>query len=152
MPQSLSKLYIHTVFHIKSTSVTIRNEDRGALYEYMGGILNHIGCLPIRINGVDDHVHLLCLLSRTVSTAKMMEEVKQRSSCWIKTIDPRYYRYFAWQNGYGAFSVSPSLVKRVEKYIDNQEEHHRTTTFRDEYVAILKDHDVPFNEDYLWTD
>ena len=99
-------LYIHAVFHIKSTSVTIRDQDQQALYEYMGGILNRIGCLPVRINGVDDHVHLLCLLSRTVTTAKMMEEVKQRSSCWIKTRDPCYYRYFAWQNGYGAFSVS----------------------------------------------
>ena len=145
-------LYIHAVFRIKSTSVTIRDQDQQALYEYMGGILNRIGCLPVRINGVDDHVHLLCLLSRTVTTAKMMEEVKQRSSCWIKTRDPCYYRYFAWQNGYGAFSVSPSLVERVRKYIDNQEEHHRTMTFRQEYVAILNEHDVPFDEKHLWTD
>ncbi len=145
-------LYIHAVFHIKSTSVTIRDQDQQALYEYMGGILNRIGCLPVRINGVDDHVHLLCLLSRTVTTAKMMEEVKQRSSCWIKTRDPCYYRYFAWQNGYGAFSVSPSLVERVRKYIDNQEEHHRTTTFRQEYVTILNEHDVSFDEKHLWTD
>ena len=145
-------LYIHAVFHIKSTSVTIRDQDQQALYEYMGGILNRIGCLPVRINGVDDHVHLLCLLSRTVTTAKMMEEVKQRSSCWIKTRDPCYYRYVAWQNGDGAFSVSPSLVERVRKYIDNQEEHHRTMTFRQEYVAILNEHDVPFDEKHLWTD
>jgi len=151
MSQSLSKLYIHATFHIKYTSVPIRKQDAAALYAYMGQVLKSMSCPPIQIGGVDDHVHILCLMSKNISLAKMMEDVKRHSSRWIKTID-KYYESFAWQGGYGAFSVSQSVVERTRNYIANQERHHNTRSFREEYLAFLKEYGVDYDEAYLFTD
>ena len=151
MSQSLSKLYIHLVFRIKATSVPIRKEEMKKLFAYMGAIIKDNDSIPIIINGIEDHVHILCIMSKNIALSKLAEEVKRHSSRWIKTQDV-YYKKFAWQGGYGGFSVSQSVHNRTKKYIENQEEHHSKKTFEKEYLAFLKKYNVNYNENYLWTD
>ena len=151
MSQSLSKLFVHIVYHIKTTSVTIRKEDRAALYAYMGAVIKDKGSIPIIINGVGNHVHILCVMSKNIALAKLVEEIKGNSSRWIKTLHP-YYKDFAWQGGYGGFSVSASIHDRTKKYIENQEEHHKKKTFKEEYRILLKKYGIDYDEQYLWTD
>ena len=151
MSQSLSKIYIHGVFHIKRGSPSIRKSDKEKLYAYMGSIMNDNKCIPIIINGVENHVHLLFIMSKNIALSSFMEQVKKHSSRWIKTTDS-YYNDFAWQGGYGGFSVSQSVINITKKYIENQEEHHKKTTFKEEYLQFLQESEVDFNEDYLWKD
>jgi REP element-mobilizing transposase RayT len=94
-----------------------------------------------------DHVHLLFVLGRTISLSKAVEELKKESSKWAKdTVCPDFY----WQNGYGAFSVSPSNVEQVKLYIENQEEHHRKMTFQEEFREFLRRHEITWDERYVW--
>jgi REP element-mobilizing transposase RayT len=116
----------------------------------MGGILNSMGCVPLAINGTNDHVHLLFILSKTVTIAKVFEEVKGTSSQWIKT-KSAVLKMFAWQGGYGAFSVSESQRQKVSDYIAQQEEHHRKLSFKEELIALFKKHHVEYDEKYIWT-
>jgi REP element-mobilizing transposase RayT len=150
MSQSLSKLYLHAIFHVKNNECLIRQEDEKELYAYMGSIIKLSKSIPIIINGVEDHVHVLCIMSKNISLSDLMEEMKTNSSRWIKTLGP-HYRKFSWQEGYSGYSVSHSRVNAVKKYIANQKEHHKTQTFQDEYIQFLKENDVDFNPDYLWT-
>lgn len=115
----------------------------------MATVLNNIRCSTVLINSVEDHVHILVELGRTISVSEAVEEVKKGSSKWIKTQDP-HFKNFAWQAGYGAFAVSESNVDAVLKYIADQREHHRVKTFQDEYRAFLKRHRVDFDERYVW--
>ena len=133
MAQSLSKLFVHIIYHIKTSSVRIRKEDKSDLYAYIGAVIKSKDSIPILINGMEDHVHILCVMSKNISLAKLVEEIKGNSSRWIKTFHP-YYKSFAWQGGYGGFSVSPSLHDKTKKYIENQEEHHKKMTFQEEYL------------------
>ena len=152
MAQSLSKLYVHIIYHIKNNSqVIIRKQEKEKLYAYMGSIINDNESIPIKINGVEDHVHILCVMSKNISLAKLVEEIKRHSSRWIKTIDP-YYTQFAWQGGYGGFSVSPSLHDKTKRYIENQEEHHKKMSFKEEYLLFLKEYGIEYDEKYLWMD
>ena len=151
MSQSLSKLYIHLVFHVKTTSVFIRNEDKKDLYAYMGSIIKDNDSIPILINGTKDHVHILCVMSKNIALAKLTEEIKRHSSRWIKTKN-KYYSSFAWQGGYAGFSVSPSIHNKTKRYILNQEEHHRKFTFKEELILFLKEYGIEYNEQYLWSD
>ncbi len=151
MSQSLSKLYVHAVFHIKYNSPKIRGQDKDELYAYMGSIIKDNQSVPIIINGVENHVHILFVLSKNVALAKMMEEIKRHSSRWIKT-KGNYYSQFAWQGGYGGFSVSPSLHDKTKRYIRNQEEHHGKRTFKEEYLMFLKEYGIGYDERYLWED
>ena len=150
MTQSLSKLYIHATFHVKYNSVLLRKQDYADLYAYIGQVLKTQGCTPIQIGGVENHIHILCIMSKNIALAKLMEEVKRNSSRWIKTKDD-YYKDFAWQGGYGCFSVSQSVVDRTRRYIQNQEQHHHGTTFEEEYLAFLKEYDVDYDEAYLFS-
>lgn len=120
MAQSLSKLYVHLIFHIKNTSVPIQNEDKNDLYAYMGSVIKDNQSIPILINGTNDHVHILCVMSKNITLAKLTEEIKRHSSRWIKTIG-LYYNQFAWQGGYAGFSVSESLHEKTKQYIFLQE-------------------------------
>ncbi len=95
MSQSLSKLYIHIVFHVKTPLVSIRYDDKKDLYSYIGSIIKDNGSIPIIINGMEDHVHILCVMSKNITLAKLVEEIKRHSSRWIKTKDI-YYKHFAW--------------------------------------------------------
>ena len=151
MSQSLSRLYIHAVFHKKYNSPIIRKEEQAELYSYMGGILKVNNCIPIVINGIENHVHILFIMSKNIALAKIMEEVKKNSSRWIKT-KSKFYSNFAWQGGYGGFSVSPSIHDRTKNYIINQEEHHRKISFQEEYLNSLKEYNIDYDERYLWND
>ncbi|MCL2155465.1 MAG: transposase [Leptospirales bacterium] len=150
MAQSLSKLYVHIVFHIKSSDVLILAEDEKELYAYIGGIIKANESFPIKINGTENHLHILATMSKNLSLAKFVEEIKRNSSRWIKSKGD-YYKFFAWQNGYAGYSVSQSRVPSVEKYIENQKEHHKKETFKEEYVKFLREYNVDFDEKYLWT-
>lgn len=151
MAQSLSKLYVHIIYHIKTTSVIIRKNEASQLYAYTASIIKSLDSIPIIINGVEDHIHILTVMSKNIALSKFLEDIKRHSSRWIKTTD-RHYENFAWQGGYGAFSVSPSLYERTKNYIANQEEHHKKQTFKEEYLMFLKEYNIDYNEDYLWGD
>jgi hypothetical protein len=99
--------------------------------------------------GVEDHVHLLCALPRTCSAADMVKEVKRSSSLWLKAKSPDLAD-FAWQNGYGIFSIGFSQIESVRDYIDGQEEHHRKVSFQDEFCQLLRRYEIEFDERYVW--
>ena len=151
MAQSLSKIYIHLIFHIKTTSPAIRQEDIERVHCYVGQLVNTTGCKVVRVGGVNDHVHILFLLSRDVAISHVVEEIKRNSSRWIKTL-ATHYRAFAWQNGYGVFSISQSLVDKTLDYISNQEMHHKRFSFQDEYRQFLLSYGVEFDEAYVFKD
>jgi REP element-mobilizing transposase RayT len=150
MPQSLAKILVHTVFSTKDRRPFLRDKTlREELHCYLGGILTHHDCQPIIIGGVEDHVHLLSTLSRTCEASEMVKEVKRGSSLWLKTKSPDLHD-FAWQNGYGIFSIGFSQVETVRNYIAGQEEHHRKVSFQDEFREFLKRYAVKFDERYVW--
>ena len=150
MPQSLAKILVHTVFSTKDRRPLLRNQPlREELHRYIGGILTHHDCQPIIVGGVEDHVHLLSTLSRTCQAAEMVKEVKRGSSLWLKTKSADQ-QDFAWQNGYGIFSIGFSQVETVRNYIAGQVEHHHQVSYQDELRALLKRYEIEFNEQYLW--
>ncbi|MBP5724126.1 MAG: transposase [Bacteroidales bacterium] len=151
MAQSLAQVYSHLVFHTKYNSVTIREEDLPALFAYVDGIIVNKKSMVIQIGGVPNHIHILCTLPRTVSMADFVEDIKKSSSKWIKTLNP-YYSQFAWQGGYGIFSVSASAVEKVKRYVMNQKEHHRKKTFREEYEAFLQAYNIVYNPEFVFRD
>lgn len=149
MPQSLSKLYVHIIFHTKYNQPMILPEVEKELYAYIGGIIKENQSIPIKIGGVKDHLHILAAMSKNISLAKFVEEIKRNSSRWIKTKDSEY-KNFAWQGGYAGFSVSPSVLDRVVRYIENQKIHHQKQSFQSEYLQFLEEHQIEFDEDFLW--
>jgi len=149
MPQSLSKVYVHLTFSTKNHKPLITSEVQDRLFQYMGGICTGLECTPVQIGGYQNHVHILCLLSRKIAQMKLVEEVKKESSKWIKTIDKQFYNFY-WQDGYGIFSVNPAEKEVVVEYIKKQEEHHKTKTFKDEFRAFLKKYNVDYDERYVW--
>ncbi|MBL7829197.1 MAG: IS200/IS605 family transposase [Saprospiraceae bacterium] len=149
MGQSLVKNYLHIIFSTKHRKPFILPEIEAELHSYLGGICNNLDCQVIKIGGYHDHVHILCMLSKKIALMKLMEELKSHSSKWIKTKGEAYQNFY-WQDGYGAFSVKPSDVNSVIKYIANQHEHHRKKTFTEEYLAILTKYNVEFDERYVW--
>ncbi len=149
MGQSLVKNYIHLVFSTKNRLPLITNDIEPELYAYLGGICSSLDCTPIKIGGIEDHVHILCLLSKKIALMKLLEEVKGHSSKWIKT-KGNDFKDFSWQNGYGAFSVNPAEVDVVINYIANQREHHRNRTFQEEYLSFLKKYKVEYDEKWIW--
>lgn len=150
MAQSLSQLYIHIIFHTKGKNI-INDTDKDNLYSYIGGVITHTGSVPIRINGMPDHVHILCILSKNISLAALVKDIKTSSSKWIKDLNPSYAA-FEWQRGYAGFSVSQSVRESTIKYITNQAEHHKKFSFKEEYLAFLKEYGIEYNEEYLWAD
>ena len=122
---------------------------RTALHAYLATVARNVDCECFRVGGVADHVHLAVRLSRTLTMAKLIEELKTSSSKWLKTQSPALAS-FAWQRGYGAFSVGPSDLNALLHYIDTQEEHHRARTFQDEYRAFLTKYGIEYDEQYVW--
>jgi putative transposase len=149
MPQSLARLHIHLIFSTKNRECILHDGVRASLHAYMATVLQNLSCPPVLINSVEDHVHILFELARTVSVAEAVEEVKKHSSRWIKTQGANLAN-FAWQAGYGAFAVSESNVPAVREYIASQQEHHRKKSFQDEYRLFLERHNVAFDERYVW--
>ena len=150
MPQSLARVVLHVVFSTKNRVPFLKDPElRARLHAYTAGVLQNIGCEPILINGAEDHVHILCNLSRTVTIAALVEEAKKSSSKWMKEQGPAY-RDFFWQGGYGSFSVSQSNVEQFRAYIATQEEHHRGVSYQDEFRALCRKHGVETFERYVW--
>ena len=147
MPQSLARVLVHLVFSTKHREPFIQPEHRERMFAYLGGTLNKLDCQTILVGGMPDHVHLLFGLSRTLAISKVAEEVKKESSKWAKDVaHPNFY----WQAGYGAFSVSPWDAGTVSNYIANQEEHHRSETFQDEFRRLLRQYELVWDERYVW--
>lgn len=150
MPQSLARILVHFVFSTKYRHPFLAEKNiRNEMHAYLGGVCKGLGCPVLIVGGVADHVHILSLLTRTLSVADVMGEIKRESSKWIKSKGQMLTK-FAWQNGYGAFSVGQSEVERVRSYIAGQEEHHRKRTFQDEYRAFLEEYGVEYEERYIW--
>jgi putative transposase len=149
MPQSLVKNYIHITFSTKERYPFIDKNIAKELYPYLGGICKNLESFPVEIGGIADHVHILCLLSRKIALMKLVEELKSHSSGWIKTKGNKYQKFY-WQNGYGGFSVNPTKIEVVRKYILNQEVHHKKRTFQDEYRAFLTKYNMEYDERYVW--
>ncbi len=150
MSQSLAKILVHTVFSTKDRRPFLRNKSlRDELHRYLGGILMNHDCQPLIVGGVEDHVHILSTLSRTCEAAEMVKEIKRGSSLWLKTKGPSLHD-FAWQNGYGIFSIGHSQIAAVKNYIAGQKEHHRKVSFQDEFRVFLKRYEIEFDERYVW--
>jgi putative transposase len=149
MSQSLSKVYVHITFSTKNHQPFIDVVIKASLFEYIGGICKGMDCNPVMVGGHHDHIQILCLLSRKVPQMKLMEEIKKQSSKWIKTKGQNYSDFY-WQDRYGVFSVNPSEIDVVVAYINNQQEHHKKLTFKDEFRAFLKKYKVNYDERYVW--
>ena len=149
MPQSLSSILIHLVFSTKNREPFITSNIELELHSYLAAILREYNSPAIAINGTTNHVHILFALARTITIAELVEEVKKRSSKWIKT-KGHEYRNFQWQTGYGAFSIGQSNVAALKKYIAGQKEHHRHKSFEEEYRNFLEKYGVAFDEKYVW--
>ena len=150
MSQSLSKILVHAVFSTKDRRPFLRKDAlREELYNYLGGVLKHHDCQPIIIGGVEDHVHVLSSLSRTWDAAEMIKEMKRSSSLWVKKKD-KTLAEFAWQGGYGIFSIGFSQIGSVKRYIAGQEQHHRKVSFQDEFRLFLKRYEIEYDERYVW--
>lgn len=149
MSQSLAKNYMHIVFSTKYREQLIYPPFEAELHSSLGGICKKLECQPIKIGGYTDHVHILCMLSKKIALMKLLEEIKSSSSKWYKTKDESLNNFY-WQDGYGAFSVSPTQVEKVEAYIENQHVHHSKVKFQDEYRKILVKNKIDFDEKFIW--
>ena len=150
MPQSLSAVYIHLVFSTKDRRPFLRDPRvRTQLHAYLGGVSKTLECPSLIVGGVEDHVHMFCRFGRTITQADWVKEVKRVSNIWLKEQGPDYAD-FEWQGGYSDFSVSKSNLEQVTHYISAQDEHHKQVTFQDELRALLRRHDVEFDERYVW--
>jgi putative transposase len=149
MPQSLSNVIIHIIFSTKDREPWLDRDVRPRMHAYVATICRDLNAEAFLVDGVADHLHVVTTLPRTMSQADLVESIKKTSSKWIKALDPKY-RGFYWQRGYGAFSVSPSHLEAVLKYVESQEEHHRTRSFQEEYRDFLGKHGVEFDERYVW--
>ena len=149
MPQSLSNVVIHIVFSTKHRMPMLHAHIRPALFAYLATVTRSMQCDCLRVGGVADHVHIAVRLSRTVTIAELVEALKTSSSKWLKTQSPDLAQ-FSWQRGYGAFSVDPSALPILLRYIDRQEEHHRKRSYVQEYRSVLKQYDIEHDERYMW--
>ena len=149
MSQSLTRLYAHLVFSTKNRHAFLDETIRSRVHGYLASVIRDLESPWVVVGGVADHVHILFDMGKMVAPVKFVEQVKRESSKFVKTIDKKYARFY-WQRGYGMFSVSPKDRDEAERYVRNQEEHHRKLTFQDEYRAMLRHYDVDYDEQYVW--
>lgn len=149
MPQTWTALHYHLVFSTKHREPTITTDIQPRLYSHFGGLIRAEGGQLLAVGGMPDHVHLLARLNQRQALADVMRIVKTNSSKWIHEAFPAAPR-FAWQTGYGAFTVGLSTLPSVKQYIANQEEHHSRQSFQDEFRSFLIQHEIEFDERYLW--
>ena len=147
MSRTHTNLLTHIVFSTQGRIPLLTKNTRPELFAYMGALIKETKGKPIIINGVEDHVHLLLALPPDISVSQAMRFVKANSSRWMKE---RFRKPFAWQKGFGAFSVSRSNVESVSKYIRDQEAHHKKFDFKTEYLTLLEKNGADYNEQYLW--
>ncbi|MBO5761552.1 MAG: IS200/IS605 family transposase [Lentisphaeria bacterium] len=151
MGSTHSLVYTHLIFSTKNREPFLGYNIRPRLWQYLGGICNELNCSPVQIGGMEDHVHILCILSRDHSLCELLKILKAKSSAWIKSTFPECAGFF-WQSGYGAFSVNPLEKDVVVEYIRNQENHHKKKDFREEFLLFLKKYGVEYDEKYLLRD
>lgn len=149
VPQSLSLVIIHVIFSTKDRAGLLDAEVRPRLHAYLATVARNAGCEAYRVGGVADHVHLAVRLSRTLSIAELVETLKTASSKWLKS-QSASLGAFAWQRGYGCFSVGPSDLDSLCEYIDQQEKHHQRRTFQEELRMFLGKYGVEYDEAYVW--
>jgi REP element-mobilizing transposase RayT len=150
MSQSLTQIYLHMIFSTKLRRPFLSDPDvRCKTHGYLVGTCRNLDSPSLLIGGVEDHVHILCRLSKNWTVSAFIRELKRDSSKWIKTLG-QHLKDFHWQGGYGAFSVSPGHMDQLKQYIANQEEHHRTETFQEEFRRICAKYGVDLDERYAW--
>ena len=150
MSQSLSSVYLHIVFSTKDRFPFLSDDIvREEVHAFLGGIAGKRNCPSVLVGGVSDHIHILLQLGRSISLADLVKELKRGSNLWIQGRFPQMEK-FAWQAGYGAFSVSASNLESVRIYIEKQKEHHARCSFQDEFRSFLNKHGVHFDEKYVW--
>lgn len=148
MSNSYVQILAHITFHVKSNGTTIARDDLSRVFEYMAGEVRTLGGIPIIVGGMPDHIHIFASLPKKMSLVDFMMNVKKGCSKWIKGIGDRY-RAFAWQDGYGAFSVSYSMKDKTINYIAHQEEHHQRKSYKEEYKQFLEANGIEYDEQYL---
>ena len=149
MPQSLSQVILHIVFSTKDRRPWLAPAIRPRMHAYLATVCRDCGCEAYRVGGVADHAHIAARLARTIGQSELLEKIKKTSSAWIKTQGPDYEHFF-WQGGYGAFSIDLSQLNDLVRYLDNQETHHKTRTFQEEFRELLQKYNISFDERYVW--
>jgi REP element-mobilizing transposase RayT len=151
MANTYSQIYIQTVFAVKYRAAMIDVVWKEELCAVIGNLINETGCTNYIVNGVEDHIHCFFALKPSISVSEVMKIAKSKSSKWINE-NNLTTQHFEWQVGYGAFSYTAAHKDNVYKYVKNQEEHHRTIKFYDEYIELLKQNQIPYEEQYLFDD
>jgi len=149
MAHTFTHLLVHIIFGTKDREPWLTEELKTPLHSYLAGILRNLEVNLTAVNGTADHVHLLVMLPADQSVAEVLRVLKTNSSRWVHETYPNLHS-FGWQTGYGAFTVSRSNLDAVERYIRNQEEHHKKQTFQEEFVAFLDRHGIEYDARYLW--
>ena len=150
MPQSLAQVYLHLVWSTKHRQPFLTDkEQREKMHDYLAGTCHNLKCPSLIVGGVEDHIHSLCRLGRTITIADLVRDLKRASSGWVKSLSPKL-KEFDWQDGYGAFSIGPSHVAGLTEYIRDQENHHRRESFQDEFRRLMRKYGIEFDERYVW--
>jgi len=151
MSSTLTNLMYHIVFSTKNREPYLSMDIRTEIYSYIGGIIRGKGGALLEIGGIDNHVHILMRQRQDIAVSDMVRLIKANSSKWVNEKPEFRDNRFAWQSGYGAFTVSASQVAVVSRYIQGQEEHHRLQGFQEEYIDFLDKHGIEYDARYLWT-
>lgn len=149
MPDTFTQIYIHIIFAVKNRNSLIKPDWEEKLYKFISGLLTNKGQKLLRINGMPDHLHILIGMKPDCNLSDLVREIKKSSNKYIK--DSGFTKFnFNWQSGFGAFSVSPSQLDKVINYLNNQKEHHKIKSFREEYIALLEKYHVEYKSEYLF--
>lgn len=148
MAHTFRSCFFHLIWSTKGRQLWITAEIKPRLYAYIGGIINNLGQTLLEIGGTDDHVHLLVQFYSVDRISDFIRDIKANSSLWLHKTFPAA-KNFAWQGGYGIFSVSYSMVEKVKNYIQRQEEHHKRISFAGEYLQFLKNHSLKYDERFV---
>lgn len=151
MANTYHQLYVQTVFAVSSNTALLNQEWRSSVFAVIGNLINESGGKTLIVNGVEDHVHCLLQLKPVTSIANLLKAVKAKSSKYINERKLTSGK-FSWQDGYGAFTYSSSQIDHVFRYIANQEQHHKRIGFRDEYISLLNEFGITFDEKYIFFD
>ena len=149
MANSYSQMYIHAVFAVKYREARIQKSLRPKLMAVIGNLINETECETLIVNGVEDHVHCFFRLLPKISVSDVLKNCKAKSSKWLNE-NSFFDHRFEWQKGFGCFSCSKKEVPKVYQYILNQEIHHRSQSFRIEYMELLQEHEISFDEHYIF--
>ena len=147
MAQSLSKVILHIIFSTKNRSPFLKKDIRSKTHAYIATIIRDMNSNAYRVGGTEDHIHIACSLPRTISQSDFVQKIKSCSSKWVKE---HGNNGFFWQKGFGIFSISISHLPVLLEYIDNQTEHHKKISFKDEFRKLLEKYNIEYDEKYIW--